>query len=404
MAGLVACVAAVAAWLVLYDGAQEAKLPSDGAATDSQAQREERLVLLLDRLSDELGQGSIEELAAPAGADQLKKIDGNIARIGFSSLELRYVAPAEQTGPQLASADTWVAAVQVIWRFRKYDAAASSLEVPIIVVDDGSRARFDGISRAQPDDRVPLWLLERLSVRRSARTLILATDRSQLPELDRLAKVAVPTVQKVLPEWTGSLVVEVPSSQQVLDLALGSNEATTEQLAGVTTTVDGSVARGGATHVLLNPDVFGSLGPRASQIVVSHEATHVATDAAVSAMPQWLSEGFADYVALRDLDLPVSVSAGQILAEVRKSGAPKKLPTSADFSGENTALGASYESAWLACRLLAQTYGEQRLVAFYDRADQDSGTRTAFRRVLGTTEAAFTRSWKSYLAGLASGS
>ena len=38
---------------------------------------------------------------------------------------------------------------------------------------------------------------------------------------------------------------------------------------------------------------------------MSHEATHVATDAALSTMPLWLLEGFADYVALRDVDLPI---------------------------------------------------------------------------------------------------
>ena len=37
---------------------------------------------------------------------------------------------------------------------------------------------------------------------------------------------------------------------------------------------------------------------------MSHEAVHVATEAARSTMPLWLLEGFADYVALRDVDLP----------------------------------------------------------------------------------------------------
>ena len=31
---------------------------------------------------------------------------------------------------------------------------------------------------------------------------------------------------------------------------------------------------------------------------MSHEATHVATDATFASMPTWLLEGFADFVAL----------------------------------------------------------------------------------------------------------
>jgi hypothetical protein len=396
-------VAATVAWLVLQDGTRVAKVPG-GGATDAQGQREARLGELLGSLASGLGHGTTGPLASPNAAQQLAAIDGNVGRIGFSTLSLRYVAPAEQTGAQLVPADTWVADVQVTWRFRRYDVAQSVLEVPMVVADDGKQARFAGFATPQGNHRIPLWLLERFGVRKGSRTLVLSADPQRLPALEKLARTAVPTVGKVLPDWHGSLVLEEPSSQTLLDEAVGADPTITTQLAGVTTTTDGAVTRGAATHVLLNPDVFDRLGPQASQIVVSHEATHVATDGAVSSMPQWLVEGFADYVALRDAGLPVTVSAGQILAEVRKGGAPTVLPTGTDFGGEAAHLGATYESAWLACRLLAQKYGEDRLVEFYRASDRASATSKAFRTVLGTSEAAFTRSWSSYLAQLASGS
>jgi hypothetical protein len=119
-------------------------------------------------------------------------------------------------------------------------------------------------------------------------------------------------------------------------------------------------------------------------------------------MPTWLLEGFADYVALAHVRLPVSVTASQILGDVRKNGVPKHLPGAAEFNTEDTALGASYESAWLANRLLAQRYGERKLIAFYRRSDRDSSTKNAFRVVLGTTQRAFTRDWQAYLRQLAS--
>ena len=72
-----------------------------------------------------------------------------------------------------------------------------------------------------------------------------------------------------------------------------------------------------------------------------------------------------------------------------------------DFASENTGLGASYEAAWLACRLIAQSYGEDKLIAFYDRADQDTSTTKAFRSVLGTTQKRFTAQWRDQLRDLA---
>jgi hypothetical protein len=123
-------------------------------------------------------------------------------------------------------------------------------------------------------------------------------------------------------------------------------------------------------------------------------------NAATSNMPLWLLEGFADYVALARTDLPVSVTASQILAEVRKSGPPRALPGAEEFDPANKLLGTSYEAAWLACRLLAETYGEERLISFYENVDSGASTQDAFAE-LGTTEQAFTGQWRGHLRELA---
>ena len=138
-------------------------------------------------------------------------------------------------------------------------------------------------------------------------------------------------------------------------------------IAAVTSTADGSLAPDAPVHVFVNPEVFGNLKPRGAQVVMSHEAVHVATDAATSTMPLWLLEGFADYVALRDVHLPVSVTAGQIIRQVRHDGPPAQLPGPAEFDTATSHLGASYESAWLACRLLADVGGQAALVRLLSR-------------------------------------
>jgi hypothetical protein len=181
---------------------------------------------------------------------------------------------------------------------------------------------------------------------------------------------------------------------------MGASAGAYGEIAAVTTTADGSQSRSAPVHIFVNPAVFDPLGPRGAQIVMSHEATHVATGAALSTMPTWLLEGFADYVALDHVDLPPAVTASQILRQVRRRGAPAHLPGKAEFDAHNKSLGASYEAAWLACRLLAERYGEKRLIDFYRTADRTSSTTTAFR-ALGTTQGAFTAAWRADLRTLA---
>ena len=251
-------------------------------------------------------------------------------------------------------------------------------------------------------DQAPLWLLDRLAVRESNEALAaVAGGQADARRFLKLAQTAVTDVRKVFPRWRGRLVVEVPGSQDVLDRVLDS-DSSYDAIAAVTAPVDGSLSQSAPTHIFVNPPVFDPLGPRGAQIVLSHEAAHVATHAAISSMPTWLLEGFADYVALAHVDLPVEVTASQILQQVRDRGVPGHLPDQGDFASESKTLGASYEAAWLACRLIADEYGEDKLIAFYRRADRGSSTADAFKDVLGTTEKQFTAQWRDQLRSLAS--
>jgi hypothetical protein len=154
-------------------------------------------------------------------------------------------------------------------------------------------------------------------------------------------------------------------------------------------------------HVFVNPQVFDDQKARGAQIVMTHEAVHIATDASSSPVPLWLLEGFADYVALRDTDLDDTVTAGRIIRQVRRDGAPAALPGPAEFDTSAQHLGAAYEAAWLACRLLADRAGEKALVRFYERVDSGLTVRRAMARTYGLTEQEFTREWRDLLTDLA---
>jgi hypothetical protein len=165
--------------------------------------------------------------------------------------------------------------------------------------------------------------------------------------------------------------------------------------------VDGSLASDAPVRVFVNPTVFGRLKERGAQVVMSHEATHVATEATFTTMPTWLQEGFADFVALDDAGVPVGLAAGQILERIRKEGLPRRLPTSGDLDPTASGLGATYEEAWLACRFMAQKYGVDRLVRFYRTVSAGASTQEAFRSELGTTQRMFVTQWRKDLARLA---
>ncbi|CAM5528546.1 hypothetical protein SHIRM173S_13218 [Streptomyces hirsutus] len=166
---------------------------------------------------------------------------------------------------------------------------------------------------------------------------------------------------------------------------------------------DGAGARAPADRVIVNPDAFGLLGDSGRQVVVTHETTHVATRAhTTAATPLWLSEGFADWVGYRGGDRVPAEAAPELAREVGHGEVPSGLPGDDDFgfTADTDGLARAYESGWMACRLVAEHWGEERLGAFdpgRGRARATGGAvEDAMQRILGTTEE-FTMRWQGYL-------
>ena len=336
---------------------------------------------------------------APRGddraADLLAGVVANARGLRVGDFTLRYVDDDGAPGAD----GTWTADVDATWRFRGFDTVLSSAEVRADLVDDGGRVALSGFAGG---DITPVWLSGPAQVRRTASTLVLVDGSpAEADAYAEHARAAVPVVRRVLPDWHGGLVVEVPASSQALEQALGADAGTYDQIAAVTTSADGSHGSRAAVHVFVNPEVFGGLKPTGAQVVMSHEATHVATGAWDSTTPLWLLEGFGDYVALRDSRLPVQRSASQIIAEVRRDGPPRTLPDAAAFGTQAPHLGATYESAWLACRLIAEQAGQQRLVAFYRAVDAGRPLGAALRSTTGMSLAGLTGQWRTLLRDLA---
>jgi hypothetical protein len=229
--------------------------------------------------------------------------------------------------------------------------------------------------------------------------------RRLLRNIARLTAAAVPRVSGVWgADWRQAAVVLVPSNGPEMAELLGSQTDLSQIAAVATAELTSGTGASGADRVLVNPDTFGRLGQLGRQVVLTHEVAHVATRQATgSAMPMWLVEGFADYIAYRDVELPLALSARELRRDVREGRLPARFPADRDFDGSNQALAQAYEQAWLLVRLIADRHGEQQLLAFYRAvgAERDGTPQAAVEHALamhfGTTPAALLEQWRASL-------
>lgn len=383
------------AWLTLRTSTYHAPLGGPAAPQVSPA----RAAQLLHDLSDAVRRDDPAAAArlgsSVASRRSLRGVVRNGRALHVTGFSLRYVDEEGGVSPSGA----WSAYAQTSWRFAGFDARPERMEVRVGFAEHDGRLAIAAIGGG--DRRSPIWLGGPVQVRRTATSLVLVEGGPhQADRMAALARHAVPQVRAVLPRWSGGLVVEVPATQGGLQRALHARPGQYDGIAAVTTTVDGSRSRTAPVHVFVNPVVFGPLKPHGAQVVITHEATHVATGAATSPSPIWLVEGFADFVALRAQRLPLSTTAARIARLVRRSGPPRHLPGQSEFAASADHLEARYESAWLACRLLADRGGQAALVAFYRAVDAGQPVDAELRAHFGFGLGGLTRRWRTVLSHL----
>ncbi|MDF3297149.1 hypothetical protein [Streptomyces tropicalis] len=253
-----------------------------------------------------------------------------------------------------------------------------------------------------------LWDQGPVTVVRGRSSLVLGVGQSSgtLHGYAGLADRAVPAVSDAWGTgWSRHVVVLVPRTLDGMAGLLGSPASQYRGIAAVTTGEAGGSGRTTpADRIIVNPDAYGMLGGLGKQVVLTHETTHVATRARTDpATPLWLSEGYADWIGYRGTGRTPAQAAPELQRAVAAGQVPAALPTDRDFgfAGDATRLAQAYESGWMACRLIAGRWGEDRLRDFYvavGRHRHRSGAvEDALRRVLHTAPGAFTDQWRAYL-------
>ncbi len=200
----------------------------------------------------------------------------------------------------------------------------------------------------------------------------------------------------------GQLVTVVVGDTHTVRLGLrespdghGPSPAPRVRVAAVTVPTWGSA---GPT-VLVDGGVWANLSATGRSVVITHELVHLATGSVRSQAPPWLEEGFADWVAWNQGDLPASKVAREAILEAQEDGLPNRLPGDSDFAPGATSSPVAYGQAYLAARLIAETYGETVLVDLVRRVDSGAEVDSALRQLTGRGLADLTLGWQRDLEG-----
>jgi hypothetical protein len=253
-----------------------------------------------------------------------------------------------------------------------------------------------------------IWDFGPISVVRGKQALVLGHPKSPVSlramadEIDQ----DVPRVNAVWGNgWSRRVVALVPSTQSELSKMLTGAGDLTQIAAVATAELEGEdVSKPVGDRVIVNPPNFIKLGPLGRRVVLTHEITHVATRQVTGDLvPTWLVEGIADYVGYKDSGVPVSVAASELRRDLRRGTALGSLPTDTSYAGENKKLAQAYEKSWLACKFVAEKFGQATLVRLYrvvgaqTTGNAASATDRSMRSVLHLTLKAFTAQWTSYV-------
>ena len=323
-------------------------------------------------------------------------------RLGVRDVGLRYLTGGEVADRADGSTQ---ADVEVSWMAGGESGLADELRTSTIKVrlDPQEDGTFAVRSVTAATGSLPIWLAGTVEVNKQPDTVLITIDGGDVDlPIKSMSTKARSAVAEVLPEVAGKLVVVSPRTEAQVAALLGRKVADVNQIAAVTTDLNGNNGAAAGVIVLLNPAVFSTMDQRAAQVVLSHEATHALTSAVGTTAQTWVVEGFADFVALHDDTAPLSLSAGQVLADVDAGKTPKRLPATDEFNSSGHGFGAAYESAWMVFRMLGERHSDAEIIAFYDDVLGDTLLDRALDRAFGLTVEQLTSDWRDYLEKSAS--
>jgi hypothetical protein len=352
---------------------------------------------------DEAGFLAVVATDRAAVRGRLRQTYRNLRAVGYG--EVRFSWPSRQTrrlpvdSPNLdpaAAVAPVVAAVEVRTRVVGFDPKASVSVLPLTFAERGGDWQVVGDAATDAEglfdedlDGEP-WMLGAVLVVRRPHVVVVGEPkrRSDVERLATRLETAVTTVRGVwrVPSWNGKVVAYATTDPRFVRYHFRGREftGTTTGEAAFDARVTLLDATGisplrrsppSAARLVMTPYLLGE-DDRESRATLRHELTHVAFAFAGSDVsPTWLDEGSAEYTGYRTGG--ASVDGVGALAERglptatwsalrRGSWKPRLVSDPATFyEGTREQVSAAYTTAWLTCLYIAETYGEQKLVALF---------------------------------------
>jgi hypothetical protein len=351
----------------------------------------------------------------PAFLRRQVQVFDNLQQVPFRSWAYdfdpkRAISPTKRASrygaPTYAPAD-----LTLDYRLRGFDRRATSLpQYPTFVrrATGWYLTSFDDYRARGDRSSTDLWDYGPVIVVRTPTVLVLGHQvaRSLLAGIAAEVAADIPRVSAVWGRaWPERAVVLVPATQRELGRVVDDNGDLDDIAAVATAEVQIGSGRPDpvGNRIGINPANWPKLSPLGRRIVLTHELTHVATRAVTSAAtPTWLAEGFADYIGYLGSGVPTPFVAQDLEAAIRDGRTPRHLPTPNAFDGASTRLSLAYEGAWMACRFIAQQWGQSALVHLYaavarSRLGAAAAVDLAMRRLLHVSATQFTTQWRSYI-------
>ena len=378
------------------------------------------------------GDGSRARWLAPLVGPSLRRQQGQVfdrmRSMGVTRLRLVSVTERSQGTATTSTLTSTVrssgplsspgqARARFAYRLSGFDTADRTFEVDLTLrlpSDAGGQPR---VLAWTPHDRPQPWDLPHLTVSRSVSNLVLAGAPEVGADLLARAEAAQGQVSAV---WGHSrpAVWVAPTTDAEAALLLGRDPADPAAWREVAAVTDGPLHAGrpaGADRIVVVPGAWRSLLGRGRDVVATHELTHVVVRGSTTGpVPLWLSEGFAEFVAYRTLQLPERDIVRPALEAARSNGLPNDLPTGSEFDPGAGGVPAAYGRSLLVARTLADRHGLAALVRFYravaepsERSRSDGGDERdvvdpALVTALHTNRATLVRDWRARIERLLS--
>lgn len=363
--------------------------PVNFAARAKEGQRSLTALTKAARTGDEEGIGGVTSTADSGFASDLRQFTGNVGAL--EKIEWTMTQRTVELSAARRAAlgpNAWVGLAQVTWSVPG-DGGSASNQVWVTFQSSAGRELVAGFSDGVTEAR-PLWLLEPISVHTSGRATVIAGSRvDPKPWLEHAAQAATNVAGAQLgvasKGWNNRLVVVVPSNERLMERMLRLDRDEYSGIAAVTVPDGDGADDNRALRIVVNP--AADMDTDVARVVLTHEAVHVATDAAHSAAALWLVEGLADMVANDAYRWAGDAQQDEARPALRKN-IPSGLPKSKDFEPTASHLDVTYLRAWLAVRHLRNQYGTTGLLRHYADADVDrAGDRIDVERLARQVEA-----------------